>query len=140
MNPAVRRFLRHFLEMLVAMLLGMAIAHPLIRPLTSDAPALAVSGMGLAMSAPMAAWMRHRRKTWPRVAEMVAAMMLPAAVLAPLAAAGAIESGRSALDIQHGVMLASMLAAMLLRREAYTGEVTSADAREASTASEISTT
>ena len=138
--PPLPRVLRHFLEMVVAMLLRMAIAHPLVRPMTNDVPALAVLAMGVAMSAPMAAWMRHRGKARPRVAEMVAAMMLPAGVLAALAAAGTIESGRTALDIQHGVMLPSMLAAMLLRREAYTGEVTGTGARAASTASEISTT
>ena len=123
MSAGARHFLRHSVEMAVAMLLGMAVAHPLVRPLTSEAPGLAVLVMALAMSTPMAAWMRHRRKSWARVAEMTAAMLVPGLLLAVLAAAGVIESGRAALDVQHALMFPAMLAAMLLRREAYTGEV-----------------
>ncbi len=121
MSSGRRHFLRHFLEMAVAMLLGMAIAHPLVRPLTDDAPALAVLVMATAMTAPMAGWMRHRRKDWARIAEMVAAML--ALALVALLAAGVLGSGRAALDVQHALMFPAMLAAMLLRREAYVDEV-----------------
>ena len=114
-----RHFLRHFLEMALAMLLGMAAAEPLVRGLTSEMPALAVLVMALAMTAPMAAWMRFRGHGWARVAEMSAAMVVPAVVLAGLLAAGMLEDGGAALHVQHGLMFPAMLAVMRLRRDEY---------------------
>ena len=117
--PATRHFLRHFVEMAVAMLLGMALAEPLVSALSTDAPALAVLVMALAMSVPVAAWMRYRRHSWSRVGEMVGAMLAPALVLVALLGAEALDGGKAALDILHGAMLPSMLAVMALRRGEY---------------------
>ena len=128
MSARAKHFLRHFLEMLAAMLVGMAVAHPLVGPLTKDGRALAVLVMAFGMIAPMAAWMRHRRNDWPRVAEMSAAMLLPALALAGLAEVGIVQSGRTALDIQHGVTVPDMLAAMLLRRDVYQRSVAASSA------------
>jgi hypothetical protein len=119
MPAGARHFLRHFVEMLLAMLLGMAIAEPAVQGLRGGAPALAVLVMALAMSAPMAAWMRHRRHEWARVAEMAGAMLVPALVIVALLASGALHGGRAALEILHGAMVPSMLAAMLWRRGTY---------------------
>ena len=119
MPAGARHFLRHFIEMLLAMLLGMAIAEPAVQGLRGGAPALAVIVMALAMSAPMAAWMRHRRHEWARVAEMAGAMLVPALVIVGLLASGALDGGGAALEILHGAMVPSMLAAMLWRRGTY---------------------
>lgn len=124
-----RRFLRHFAEMLVAMLLGMAVLGGAFSGILSlagtsysdtqrDVPALVSLVMAVNMTAPMAAWTRHRGHAWARVAEMSGAMFLPALALIALLPAGVVD-GRSLIDIQHGVMVPAMLAVMLLRRSYY---------------------
>ena len=123
------RFLRHFAEMLIAMLLGMALLGGALSGFLAlagtsyadaqrDLPALFALAMAFAMTVPMAAWMRHRRHRWARVAEMSAAMFLPAIVLIALLPTGVLD-GRAASEVQHGLMVPAMLAAMLLRRSHY---------------------
>ena len=128
-SRSVRSFLRHFVEMVLAMVLGMVVLDGLLRGALAaagtdfseardQAPALLALAMLAGMSLPMAAWMRHRRHSWPRVAEMSGAMFLPVLVLMALHRGGAIDA-RALLDAQHGAMVACMLAVMLLRRGEY---------------------
>lgn len=129
----VRNFVRHYAEMVVAMFLGMfALWFALTAPLElagvdvsgwdADAPALLLLGMAFAMTAPMVAWMRYRRRAWARAWEMAAAMFVPTFVLVGLLWAGAQTDVDALLELQHLVMFPSMLAVMLLRRHAYTGD------------------
>jgi hypothetical protein len=103
--------------MLLAMLLGMAVLGSFLQAIT-EAPAVVSLGMALSMTAPMAAWMRYRGHPWCRVAEMAGAMLLPAVVLIGLLWTGAVDA-KAVLDIQHAVMIPSMLAAMTFRRSEY---------------------
>lgn len=121
-----RAFARHFAEMVVAMLLGMAVlgglavlAFAAAGSSLSDQPgAIQVTLMGLSMTVPMVIWMRHRRHSGSRTAEMAASMLVPSAVAAAVAAAGVLGTG-AALAFQHGVMVPAMLAVMLWRYDEY---------------------
>ncbi|WP_189152855.1 hypothetical protein [Lentzea pudingi] len=75
-SPAVRPLVRHGAEMFVAMLAGMALIAPLWTPGRVEVAAL---WMAVAMSVPMALWMRYRGHG--RIVEMCAAMAVPYAVL-----------------------------------------------------------
>ena len=125
-------FARHYGEMLVAMFLGMivlggALAALLgvigIDPSTwrTDAPELLLLGMAFTMSAPMVAWMRHRGHGWAPAWEMTASMFVPSFAAIALLWAGLVEDSGALLGIQHVAMLPSMLVAMLLRRDEYSG-------------------
>lgn len=129
-----RHFIRHYLEMLVAMFLGMAVLGlPAIAALgavglssselESDAPALLLFGMGLTMTAPMVAWMRHRGHGWQASNEMAAAMLVPTAGVIALLWTGLLEDIGTLLMIEHVVMLPAMLLVMLVRRDEYSGHV-----------------
>lgn len=131
MSP-VRRFLLHYAEMVVVMLLGMAVlgmpaaallgaAGSSAAQLEQEAPALMLLGMALTMTAPMIAWMGLRGHSWQASLEMGASMVLPTLVALTLLAAGVAGDGGTLLMLQHAVMLPSMFAAMLLRREEYAG-------------------
>jgi hypothetical protein len=74
--------------------------------------------MGAYMTIPMVAWMRYRRHPWQRNAEMAAAMMVPTAGAAALAAAGTLGLG-AAMALQHTVMVPAMLGVMLWRYDEY---------------------
>jgi hypothetical protein len=130
MTTSTRHFVRHYVEMLVAMFLGMAVlGMPALwalaavgvssADLRSDAPALLLLGMGVTMTVPMVAWMRHRGHGWPASNEMAASMMIPTAGVIGLLGAGLVVDVGTLLAIEHVVMLPSMLVAMLLRREEY---------------------
>jgi hypothetical protein len=134
MSVSTRHFARHYGEMVLAMFLGMAVlSMPAIAALSvagmssseleSDAPALLLFGMAVTMTAPMIAWMRYRRHAWRPCAEMAAAMFIPAFGVIALLRAGLVEDIGTLLVIEHVVMLLSMLVAMLLRRDEYTGAV-----------------
>jgi hypothetical protein len=76
--------------------------------------------MAVVMTVPMVAWMRHRGHGWRPSAEMAASMFLPTFAVIALMASGAIDFW-TAMGIEHAAMLPSMLVAMLLRRDEYTG-------------------
>jgi hypothetical protein len=123
-------FARHYMEMLAAMFVGMvALGVPASMALSGagvssseladDAPALLLLGMGLTMTAPMVAWMRYRGHGWPASNEMAASMFIPTFGVIALLGVGLVEDTGTLLVIEHVVMLPSMLAAMLLRRDEY---------------------
>lgn len=122
MHP-IRHFIRHYVEMVVAMMLGMAVLSVPARAVydVSDRPALLLVEMALTMTIPMVAWMRFRGHGWRLCNEMAASMLIPAlGALALLG--GGLVTGTAALGIEHMAMLPSMLVAMLLRRDEYTGQ------------------
>jgi hypothetical protein len=133
-SASTRHFVRHYVEMVVAMFLGMAVlGMPAVAALgavgmssselQNDAPALLLFGMGVTMTAPMVAWMRYRGHGWPASAEMAAAMFIPTFGVIALLWTGLVGDTGTLLVIEHVVMLPSMLVAMLLRRDEYTGAV-----------------
>jgi hypothetical protein len=91
--------------------------------LHDDAPALLLFGMGVTMTAPMVAWMRYRGHGGPASADMTAAMFVPTFGVIALLWSGLVGDVGTLLVIEHLVMLPSMLVAMLLRRDEYTGAV-----------------
>ena len=140
MSASTRHFVRHYAEMVAAMFLGMGV---LIMPLGAalgvvglslDTDALMISGMALTMTAPMVAWMRYRGHGWPACADMTAAMAIPTLGVLALLWTRLAEDVGTLLVIEHVVMLPSMLLAMFLRRDEYTGAVHRHGAREQVTA------
>lgn len=134
MTASTRHFARHYGEMLAAMFLGMVVlGMPAVAALEAvgmssaelrdDAPALLLVGMGVTMTAPMVAWMRYRGHGWPASAEMAAAMFVPTFGVIALLWSSFVGDIGTLLVIEHVVMLPSMLMAMLLRRDEYTGAV-----------------
>jgi hypothetical protein len=124
-------FARHYVEMVVAMFLGMLLLGlpaegalmafgSSTSALERDAPALMLVGMAFVMTVPMVAWMRYRGHGWRPNAEMAASMFLPTFAVMALMEVGAMDFWR-AMGIEHAAMLPSMLVAMLLRRDEYTG-------------------
>jgi hypothetical protein len=111
-------FLGHFGGMVVAMMAGMAAFGMLLDVPRDSATELYVLLMAGSMSLPMVALMAWRRHSWRASAEMVAAMVVPPVALFPLLWAGVI-SGNMLVALQHGLMLPSMLAVMLVRRSEY---------------------
>jgi hypothetical protein len=115
------RFAVHFAEMVIAMLVGMVALGPLW---SLAAPALLDRGevqalvMATNMTIGMAVWMRIRRHSWARIAEMSAAMYLPFLVLLVPHWLGVISAG-TVMTAGHLLMLPAMLAAMLWRRSDY---------------------
>jgi len=122
-------FIRHYVEMVVAMFAGMLVlggaAVVLLGldtgSLYDDAPAVGLTGMALTMTIPMVAWMRYRGHGWPASWEMTASMFVPTLVAIALLWTGALESGHTAMGIQHVIMFPAMLAVMFLRLDVYTG-------------------
>jgi hypothetical protein len=134
MSASVRHFTRHYAEMLAAMFLGMVVlGMPAAAALSAlgmssaelraDAPALLLFGMGVTMTVPMVAWMRYRGHGWAPCADMAIAMSIPTFGVIALLGAGWLDDIGTLLVIEHVVMLPSMLLAMLLRRDEYTGAV-----------------
>jgi flagellar biosynthetic protein FliP len=121
-----RRFWWHFAEMVVVMLISMAVlgaAVSAVFALAGHANLLHFAALrGLLMTAymviGMALWMRHRRHSWARIAEMSVAMAAPYVVLVGPFLGEVI--GKSAfLAAMHVLMLPSMYVAMALRRDEY---------------------
>jgi hypothetical protein len=132
MSPPVRHFARHYVEMVVAMVLGMAVlwlptgaalnaAGLSTSDLHDDAPALMLLWMASIMTVPMVAWMRHRGHRWAPCTEMAASMFLPTFGVIGVLAVGLVDDVMVLMTTEHVVMLPSMLVAMLLRRDEYTG-------------------
>src|SRR5215211_2266005 len=133
-NALNRHFARHYVEMVVAMLLGMAIlgipASMAVdalgmssSELRSDAPALMLFGMAVTMTVPMVGWMRYRGHSWRANTEMSASMFVPTFAVIALLWGGLVEDLDTLLVIEHVAMLPSMLVAMLMRGEEYSGHL-----------------
>ena len=119
---SIGHFIRHFVEMILVMMVGMAVLGGAAGAVydVSDRPALLLVEMALAMTFPMVAWMRFRGHGWRLCNEMAAAMLIPAAAALALLRSGQVTDS-TALGLEHAAMLPSMLAAMLVRRDEYTG-------------------
>jgi flagellar biosynthetic protein FliP len=127
-------FVRHYLEMVAAMLIGMVVLgvpaeaslHAMgtsASQLQDDAPAVLLLGMAFVMTVPMVAWMRHRGHATRPSAEMAASMFVPTFGVIGVMASGAVTDFMTLMTAEHLVMLPSMLVAMLLRPDEYTGGV-----------------
>ena len=130
MNASTRHFLRHYAEMVLAMVLGMIVLGAPIElilqaagsgshEIQRDAPAVMLFGMAVIMTVPMVAWMAYRGHGRRANAEMAASMLVPGIGVIGLLAAGVITDVGELIVLEHIVMLPSMLAVMLLRREEY---------------------
>ena len=125
---STRRFFLHYAEMVAAMFIGMfALSEPadlLFSALgvstSSRHPAMMLFSMGVTMTVPMVAWMRFRGHAWRPTNEMAASMLIPTFAAMALVGAGVMEGG-PAMVIEHVVMLAGMLIAMVIRRDEYSG-------------------
>lgn len=125
-GTSLRAFVVHLVQMLLVMVAGMAVLS-----VAADA-VLAVAGtsmeaqpewlrlalMGVAMTAPMVVWMAVRGHNRARCVEMAAAMIVPTALAAGLAAAGVL-SGMAAMIWLHVVMIPVMVVVMLWRYAQY---------------------
>ena len=120
------RFARHLLEMVVAMMAGMVVLGVALATL-GEPPGYAnlfvqYGLMGVSMSVPMVAWMRHRGHSWRDGGEMTAAMLVP--MLAPVApvemgvAVPGLSEG-SLMVVSHVAMIGGMVALMAYRFERY---------------------
>ncbi len=129
MSPATKHFVRHYVEMVVAMFLGMAILGipagwaldalgTSMHELHTDAPALMLLAMATTMTVPMVGWMRYRGHGWRPNAEMAASMFIPTFGVMALLPAGI--GVMTLMGVEHVLMLAAMLVAMLLRVGEYT--------------------
>jgi hypothetical protein len=128
MSASTRHFVRHYVEMVVAMFLGMGVLLPplgaalrAVGTSLHDSDVLMISVMAVTMTAPMVAWMRYRGHGWPACADMTAAMAIPTVSVLALLWSGLVGDLGTLLMIEHVAMLPSMLVAMLLRRDEYTG-------------------
>jgi hypothetical protein len=119
-------FLRHLLEMCAAMCIGMAILDIPYLGIARLAgysdpfrqlPYLSAIIVAFNMSAPMAAWMRHRHMDWAGILDMSGWMFAEAFVLIGVAAAGLIAENTLVLGWQHPLMVPVMVVAMLYRRD-----------------------
>lgn len=126
-RPALRRFVGHYLEIVVAAVAGMVVLGPvesmLLNPIGWAEVVARFEAATLVMATNMtvaaAAWMRFRRHGWAAIAEMAVAMYAPFLVLFPPLWLGALSaSGLMALG--HVLMLFTIAAAMLRRRDQYT--------------------
>ncbi|MGI8910538.1 MAG: hypothetical protein ACR2JR_08290 [Rubrobacteraceae bacterium] len=122
------RFTRHLLEMVVAMIAGMAVLGVAIwalgEPPGYDNPFVEYGLMGISMSAPMVAWMRHRGHSWSDGQEMTAAMLLPMLALVLPVELGVARyvpglSEQSLMMLSHMAMIGGMVALMIFRRDRY---------------------
>jgi hypothetical protein len=131
-SAPVRNFIRHYLEMVAAMFIGMAVlgvpAEAGLKAigtsasaLETDAPAVLLLGMALIMTAPMVGWMRYRGHGWRPNAEMAASMFIPTVGIVGVMATGMVSDFMTLMMAEHVVMFPSMLAAMLIRPQEYTG-------------------
>jgi hypothetical protein len=119
-------FALHYLEMVVTMAVGMVVLHPLwvvgfqalgLPGALHHATVMALV-MATDMSLGMGGWMRLRGHSWRSIVEMGAAMYLSFAVFVPPVWFGAV-SGGAMVTAGHLLMLPTMLALMLWRRNEY---------------------
>jgi flagellar biosynthetic protein FliP len=120
----------HFLEMSAAMWIGMVVGGVLFTAILAgfgttitevrlQYPELAVLVMGVNMTLPMVAWMRHCGHGWRSSAEMAAAMFVPAIPVIALLRSEMIAFA-AVCGLYCAVMMAAMLALMGYRRSEYT--------------------
>lgn len=129
MSQTTRHFIRHYIEMVIAMFGGMSVlglpagwAMGAFGTSWSELPPAAMLlAMATTMTVPMVAWMAYRGHGWRPNTEMAASMFLPTFAAIGLLSAGLVEDTGTVLVIEHVAMLLSMLAAMLLRRDEYSG-------------------
>ena len=119
-------FVRHLAEMVIAMLAGMLALGTVINALPGGSdlfhpPVLSALVMATNMAIGMSVWMRFRRHSWRSIAEMSAAMYIPFIIRFIPFWVGLI-SGHLVMIGGHALMLPAMVAAMLLRRDEYTGD------------------
>jgi flagellar biosynthetic protein FliP len=117
----MKRFVAHYVEMVLAMLVGMGVLGGLwmmIWPGIHDRPVLHTLEMAADMTIGMAVWMLLRGHPRRMIVEMSVAMVAPFLLLLIPLAAGLISAGTLML-VGHVLMLFTMLAAMLLRRQDY---------------------
>jgi hypothetical protein len=120
MHP-ILSFTRHYIEMILAMVVGMAGLGMLAGAVyDSDGPVL-LGQMALAMTIPMVVWMRFRGHGWRATGEMAGSMLLATLATLALLGGGLVTDTDRLLVIEHAAMLPSMLVAMLLRRDEYSG-------------------
>lgn len=127
----VGRFVWHLLEMVLAMQVGGLLFLVLIRVIpesSSFAPALARGTLsrpivsGILMTLPMVAWMIFRGHGWRHSLEMAAAMLAPIAAILAMRILGADAYLPWLAKLSCPSMYPAMLAAMLYRRDHYTGQ------------------
>jgi hypothetical protein len=126
-RPALRRLVGHYLEIVLAAVAGMVVLGPaesmLLNPIGWAEVVANFEAATLIMATNMtvaaAAWMRLRGHGWAAIAEMAVAMYAPFLVLFPPLWLGVLSaSGLMALG--HVLMLFTIAAAMLRRRDQYT--------------------
>lgn len=128
-RPGLRsfgRFALHFAEMTLAMGVGMAVFHMVMGGHGDTAAQGTASlahqlGMVVFMTVPMVGWMRVRGHGWQHGVEMTVGMVAPMVVIWGLLGLGAASTFPWLQGADHPAMMVGMLAAMLLRREHYTG-------------------
>jgi hypothetical protein len=118
-------FVQHLAEMVIAMFAGMLALGTVINALPGGSalfhpPVPSALVMASNMTIGMSLWMRVRRHSWRSIAEMSAAMYIPFIILFVAFWAGLL-SGHLVMIGGHILMLPAMVAAMLLRRDEYTG-------------------
>ena len=127
----VARFVWHFLEMALAMQIGGLLFLPLIRVIpesSSFAPVLARGTLsrpivsGILMTLPMVTWMIFRGHGWQHSLEMAAAMLAPVAAILVFRFLRADTYLPWLAKLSCPSMYPAMLAAMLYRRDHYTGQ------------------
>ena len=129
------RLFWHLLHMVLAMAVGMAaFVFLFLMLLTSGGyltlqtqlPFLWFAGMGVFMTVPMVALMRYYQcHSWRNCAEMTAAMLVPAGIVAGLVHSGVDFYPWLAVSTlshsTHVTMLLGMIVLMLYRRDQYAG-------------------
>jgi hypothetical protein len=88
---------------------------------TRLSPAMMLFAMAVTMTVPMVTWMRYRGHAWRPTNEMAASMFIPAFIAMALLWTGVASGTGTLMVFEHVEMLAAMFAAMLLRRDEYTG-------------------
>ena len=126
-RPALGRFVGHYLEIVVAAIAGMVVLGPvesmLLKSIGWAEVVASFEAATLVMATNMTvagvAWMRVRRHSWAAIAEMAVAMYAPFLVLFPPLWLGVL-SATGLMILGHVLMLLTIAAAMLRRRDKYT--------------------
>jgi hypothetical protein len=127
----IGHFALHFAEMCAPMCIGFVVGDLLYFWLAglagysepfSELPYLSVLVVTVSMTVPMTAWMLFRGMPHRAIVEMSAVMPVVAIVLLGLGSSGALPKEDLAL-LEHGLMMPSMLIAMFLRLDLYTGRI-----------------
>jgi flagellar biosynthetic protein FliP len=112
------RFTGHYVEMVAAMIIGMMALGALWPAAWLERADVDAIVMATDMTVAMVLVMALRRHSWPRIAEMSAAMYLPFLALLVPYWLGAV-SGTTLMVAGHVIMFPLMLAAMVWRRAEY---------------------